>query len=129
MTPSFPVTYVEIGLEGPTHLPPLTVHATPARHTRQTNPMALKIEVAGQTIAFTGDGEYTDDLAAFVAGADLLIAECYAYTKPIKWHMNYPDIARLSAKKTVLTHMNEEMLAHQDKVPELCAHDGLIIEV
>ena len=129
MAPSFPVSYVEIGVDEATSLGPLKISAIPARHTHQTNPLALKIEVVGKTIAFTGDGEYTDELASFVVGADLLIAECYAYSKPIRWHMNYPDISRLAAKKIVLTHMNEEMLLHQEEVPELCAYDGLTVEV
>ena len=43
--------------------------------------------------------------------------------------MNYPDIARLSAKQIVLTHMHTEMLAHVDAVPERCAYDGFMIEI
>ena len=50
----------------------------------------------------------------------LLIAECYFFAKPVKWHLNYPDIAahrdHFGAKRIVLTHMSREMLAHADAV-------------
>ena len=65
--------------------------------------------------------------------ADLLIAECYFYDKPVKWHLNYPAIAahreHLGAARVILTHMSREMLAHADEVPEECAHDGLVIDI
>ena len=35
----------------------------------------------------------------------------------------------LKAKRIVLTHLGPEMLAEQSAVPELCAHDGLVIEI
>jgi ribonuclease BN (tRNA processing enzyme) len=63
--------------------------------------------------------------------ADLLVAECYFYDKPVKWHLNYPDIAahagRVGARRIILTHMSPEMLARAADVPELCAHDGLVV--
>ena len=66
-------------------------------------------------------------------GADLFIAECYFYDKPIKWHMNYPTIAakrdEFGAKRVILTHMSQEMLAHVNAVPDECAHDGLVVEL
>src|SRR5207245_1027779 len=65
--------------------------------------------------------------------ADLLIAECYFYAKPVKWHLNYPTIAaqreNFGAKRVILTHMSEEMLAHADAVPEECARDGLVVRL
>ena len=68
-----------------------------------------------------------------VRAPTLLIAECYYYDKPVKWHLNYPTIAahreHFGAKRVILTHMSREMLAHADEVPEECAHDGLVIEL
>ena len=67
-----------------------------------------------------------------VLGADLLIAECYFHDKPVKWHLNYPDIVAhakgVGARRVILTHMSREMLAHAGAVPE-CAYDGLVVTV
>jgi ribonuclease BN (tRNA processing enzyme) len=82
-------------------------------------------------IAYTGDTEWTDEVSAIARGADLFIAECYFYQKPIKWHLTYPTLAahraELGAGRVILTHMSREMLAHVDDVPEECAHDGLVV--
>lgn len=59
-----------------------------------------RIEVAGRSLAYTGDGEYTQALAELVADVDLPIAESYFFDKPVKWHLNYPDIARLNVTGT-----------------------------
>ena len=102
-----------------------------ARHTEETNPTALRIQVGEKTMCYTGDTEWTDDIARAARDTDLLIAESYFYDKPVKWHLNYPDIVahagRVGARRLILTHMSREMLARADSVPEECAHDGLVV--
>jgi ribonuclease BN (tRNA processing enzyme) len=104
-----------------------------AKHTWQTNPTCLRVEVGDKVIAYTGDGEWTDAMAQMGHGADLVIAECYYYAKPIKWHLNYPAIVGhlrdFGAKRVILTHMSAEMLAHTTAIPEECAHDGMVVEL
>lgn len=133
MTPKFPVNYVELPLEQPTELLGLTVTPFSAKHTWQTDPTALRVEVDGRIVTYSGDGDWTPGLARASEGADLFIAECYFHGKPIKWHLNYPAIqehsADFGAKRVVLTHMGPEMLSMADRVPEDCAHDGLVIEL
>jgi hypothetical protein len=55
------------------------------------------------TVRFVGSGD------SFGSGG------CYFYDKPVKWHLNYPDItshaSRVGAKRLILTHMSREMLA------------------
>jgi ribonuclease BN (tRNA processing enzyme) len=133
MTPRFPLRWVELSPGVPQPILDCVVTARPARHTAETDPTALRVEVAGKVIAYTGDTEWTDDVAAVARGADLLIAECYFYDRPVKWHLNYPAIAAhrqtLGARRVILTHMSREMLAHAADVPEECAHDGLVVTV
>ena len=133
MVPKFPLDYRELTVGTANRVLDLVVTPRPARHTVQTNPTALRVEVGGRVIAYTGDTEWTDEVARIAEGADLLIAECYYYAKPIKWHLNYPAIAEhvraAGAKRVILTHMSAEMLAHAADVPEECAFDGLTIEL
>ena len=131
MTPKFPLRWLELEPGTPRDILDLVVTAQPARHTAETNPTALRVELDGKIVAYTGDTEWTDDVALVARGADLLIAECYHYEKPIKWHLNYPAIAAhradFGARRVILTHMSREMLAHTGDVPEECAHDGLVV--
>jgi len=133
MTPRFPLEWIELQPGASRAVLDCVVTARPARHTAETNPTSLRVEIGGKVIAYTGDTEWTDDVAAVARGADLLIAECYYYAKPIKWHLNYPAIAAhregVGARRVILTHMSNEMLAHADEVPEECAHDGLVVTI
>jgi ribonuclease BN (tRNA processing enzyme) len=117
----------------PTQVRDLVVTPQPARHTSTTNPTALRVEVGDKIIAYTGDGEFTEEMAQVGHDADLLIAECYFYQKPVKWHLNYPEFARheqaFGAKRVILTHMSREMLDHASAVPQECAEDGMVIEL
>jgi ribonuclease BN (tRNA processing enzyme) len=133
MAPKFPLHWIEIEPGRPHEILDLVVTAQPARHTQETNPTAPRVEVGDKVIAYSGDTEWTEDVAKVARGTDLFIAECYFYEKPIKWHLNYPAIeahrADMGAKRLILTHMSKEMLAQADKVPEECASDGLVLTV
>lgn len=133
MVPKFPLEYIEMEMCKPNKVLELLVTPQPARHTAQTHPTALRVEVAGKVVAYTGDGEWSEDLAAIGQDADLLIVESYFYAKPVKWHLNYPALrlhkASFGAKRIILTHMSQEMLAHLHEVPEECAADGLVVQL
>jgi ribonuclease BN (tRNA processing enzyme) len=133
MSPKFAVTYVDMETFVEHRLGPMKVTTYPAIHTKETNPTSIRVEVAGKVIAYTGDSEWTEHMPILARGADLLIAECYFYAKPVRFHLNYPDIQahreEMAAKRLVLTHLGREMLLHKDDVPEQCAHDGLRIEL
>jgi len=131
MVPKFPITYIDVPLLRATNIGPLSITTFPAVHTQATNPTSMRVEVAGKIIAYTGDSEWTEHMPALADGADLFIAECYFFSKPVRFHLNYPDItfhkSEIKAKRIVLTHLGREMLANLDNVPEECAHDGLVI--
>jgi len=133
MVPKFPLTYLDLEVLRGVEIGPLKVMSYPAVHTKQTNPTSLRVEVAGKVIAYTGDSEWTQHMPALAEGADLCIAECYYFRKPVRFHLNYPDIVRhksqIRAKRLILTHLGPEMLANLEDVAEECAHDGLVVEL
>ena len=70
------------------------------------------------------------------AGADLFIAECYAFDGPVKFHTSWEiverNLPRITAKRIMLTHMNASMLARRHEIawPNiLLAEDGLVVDV
>lgn len=133
MQPKFALEYRELKLGKPNKILDLAVTAYPALHTPETYPTILRVQCADKVITYTGDTDWTEDLISAADGADLLIAECYFYEKPIKMHMIYKTLKRhlheLSAKRVVLTHMSRDMLQHVNEVPEECAYDGMVIEL
>ncbi len=104
-------------------------------HPSGAPPLALRLDLAGTVIAYTGDTAWTESLAAAADGADLLIAEAYYYDKPVPHHLRYADLAAhrasLTSRRIVLTHMSAEMLARAGagQLAFETARDGLIIQL
>ena len=134
MVPKFELTFVELELMKPNKVGQhAVVTPYPANHTAKTHPTSLRVEAGGKIVSYTGDTAWTKHVPKISKDADLFICESYFYEKPVRFHMNYPDVKEhwdeFEAKRTILTHMSPEMLAMADSVPEECAHDGLVVEI
>ena len=87
-------------------------------------------------LSFTGDTGWTECLCPAAQGADLLISECFQYDVTLPIHLDYMTIDanfdRLGAKRVLLTHMGQEMLAEVDKVDAsryIVAQDGMALDL
>jgi ribonuclease BN (tRNA processing enzyme) len=105
-------------------------------HPSGAPPYALRFEVDGKVLTFSGDTEWTDSLLDAADAADLFICECYAFDKPARYHLNWRTIEaalpRIGAKSVLLTHMGPDMLANQSAVSHpdvLLARDGMKLKV
>jgi ribonuclease BN (tRNA processing enzyme) len=109
----------------------ITVTSWEVDHPSGAPPLALRLEIGGKTIAYTGDTAWTDDLPAVAAGADLLIAEAYYFDKAVPYHLRHADIAahrgELTSRRIVLTHLSADMLAHVGDVEFDVAYDGFAV--
>ena len=111
------------------------VEVTPfeVRHVCGAPPFALRLEVDGKAVSYSGDTEWTEALVPAARDADLFIAEAYFYDKPIKYHLDTKTLLahrdELRPKRLILTHMSPDMLARP--APEGCdkAEDGMIVAV
>jgi ribonuclease BN (tRNA processing enzyme) len=111
------------------------LHVTPqhVRHDDRAGPcLAYRVEFEGKTLSYSGDTEWTDVLFPVAKGADLFICECSNYERCVPTHMTYTQlrehIPNFGAKRTILTHMSDEMLDNLDKVDCETARDGLVVE-
>ncbi|MQA03701.1 MAG: MBL fold metallo-hydrolase [Streptosporangiales bacterium] len=95
--------------------------------------LAVRLDVAGRSVAYTGDTSWTDALVAAADGVDLLIAECYYLDKPIPHHLTHAALRehrdRLRAARTVVTHLSTDVLDRQDQVDHEVAHDGFTVRL
>ncbi len=129
----FDVDTVELVPGSTTTLAGVTVSAWEVDHPSGASPLALRVILAGKTIAYTGDTAWTDVLIDVASGADLLIAEAYYWDKNIPYHLRHTDLYthrdQLTAKRILVTHMSADMLDHQDEACFETAHDGLVIDL
>jgi ribonuclease BN (tRNA processing enzyme) len=129
----FPVDVVELTPGATAEVAGLPVTALEVDHPSGAPPLALRLTVAGRTIAYTGDTAWTPVLTSVAAGADLLIAEAYSFSKPIRYHLSHHDLvthrSSLTSRRIVLTHPGPDMLAHQAESAFDLARDGQMIHL
>ena len=127
----FDVQFQELPEGVPTWLGPLRVTPYEVVHACGAPPYALRVEIGGCVVAYSGDTEWTDRLAAAASGADLFICESYFYEKRIPFHLDYSTLmkhrSKLDCKRIVLTHMSSDMLSRLAELEIEAAHDGLEI--
>jgi ribonuclease BN (tRNA processing enzyme) len=112
----------------------VTVTPYPVVHGESGGPfLAYRIEAEGRIITYSADTEWTDRLIPAARGADLFIAEAYYYEKIVKNHLSLKTLEahlpEINAKRLVLTHMSDDMLARLDELPYTAAHDGMVVEL
>jgi ribonuclease BN (tRNA processing enzyme) len=111
----------------------IAVTTAEMRHPSGAPSLALRLTCDRRTVAYSGDTEWVEDLVAIAAGADLFICECYQYDHPVRYHLDHATLARrrgdLTARRTVLTHMSDAMLAKLDSAAFETAFDGMEIDL
>jgi ribonuclease BN (tRNA processing enzyme) len=129
----FGVEVVELNPGSACTVSGVTARAWAGDHPSGAPALLLRLGLAGQTVAYTGDTAWTDALADLAAGADLLIAEAYYRDKDIPYHLRHADLLahrdQLAARRVILTHMSADVLDHQHDVAFETAHDGLVINL
>ncbi len=126
--------FIEIGAGESRNVGPVRIAAMRTPHMKRDLSLALRLELDGRTIAFTGDSGWTDALPPFVEGADLFLCECtYFDSEQLDFHMNYPKLAanrgRFHVGRMLLTHVGREVLDRRREVRLPMARDGMKISV
>jgi ribonuclease BN (tRNA processing enzyme) len=110
------------------------VKAIRTPHMRREASLALKVDLEGKTIAFSGDSGWSDALVDFAAGSDLFLCECtYFESAHLDFHMNYPQLeerrARFDVGRMILTHVGREVLRRGDEIRIETAMDGMRVSI
>ena len=129
----FETEFLELAEGVPATVGPLRVTPYEVVHACGAPPYALRIELDGRTIVYSGDTEWTDRLIPAAAGADLFISEAYFYDKRVRFHLDYVTLAehrtQLGCKRLIVTHMGPDMLARVAELPVEAAYDGLEVSL
>ncbi len=129
----FATQFIELKGGEPARLGTLAVTPYEVVHFSGAPSFALRMEIGGKVISYSGDTEWTENLVPAARGADLFICEGYSFEKKIKYHLDYQTLiqnrSRLACQRMILVHMNKEMLAHLQEAEVEGAEDGREIEV
>jgi ribonuclease BN (tRNA processing enzyme) len=124
---SFPIHYHTYGEEA-VEVVGLAVQAWEVTHSEESLPHGVRISSGEKVLAFSGDTTWHENLIPLAQGADLFICECNLWkgksTAHLSWEVLQKNLARLSAKKIVLTHAGQEVLERQHEIPLTILADG-----
>jgi len=129
----FETTVREVAPGSVSEIDGITLTTVEMRHACGSPALGLRFQVGEKTIAYSGDGEWTEALIELGRDADLLILEALSFDKRISQHLDYASIrdnaVRIGAKRIMLTHFGPDMLARLNEADHEAAEDGLIVEV
>jgi ribonuclease BN (tRNA processing enzyme) len=129
----FRVEVVELNPGATSEVSGLEVTAFEVDHPSGAPPLALRLNLGGKIIAYTGDTAWSPVLPVAAGGADLFIAEAYYFDKAVPYHLRHADLLahrdKLTCHRIVLTHPSADMLAHRAESAFELAHDGLTIKL
>ena len=111
----------------------IEINPFPVPHQEQPISLGFELLVEGRKIVYSGDSGWTEDFVSRTQGADLFICECTFFETRLDTHMDYPriseNLARLKAKRIILTHLGEEVQQRRQEIDMELAYDGLSIQL
>ena len=129
----FPLDFISLEVGLAAQVRGVTVEAFAADHGAGMQCFSLRLSIGGKSIAYTGDTAWGDNVMSAGRGADLLIAEAYFFDRVVGKHTSYFQIDEnaeaIGARRIILTHMSDDMLARREEVPYTCAEDGLVVDL
>jgi ribonuclease BN (tRNA processing enzyme) len=133
---SFETAYSEISPSEAYDWRGIPISAFETNHFSGSPSLALSFADEGRRFSFSGDSGWGDGVIMAGHDADLYLIECTSFHTPTSMHLDYLTLAakfhEIGARKYLLTHMSEEMLASADKIDQgkcILAEDGLTITI
>jgi ribonuclease BN (tRNA processing enzyme) len=131
--PGFQLDIVELESQVTAHMNGVSVTPYPVRHPSGAPSYAIRRQIEHQTICYSGDTEWVPALVDAARGADVFIAECYTFDRPVPFHTNWVSLREhleeIGAKRVLLTHMSPDMLEQASIDGAERAEDGLILAI
>lgn len=135
LTPAFDLQFIELETNVRREVEGLTVTPFEADHYSGAPSYAYRFEIGEKVFAFSGDTGWCKTVFDVGRGADLYLLECYQYDLQLAMHLDYLTIQKnyeqINAKRIVLTHMGDGMLANHNRVDRTryeLAEDGMTVD-
>lgn len=109
------------------------IKARAARVNHNKESVGIRIDSDGKSAVFSGDTDYSVNLAKLAQGTDILVVDCAFPEKKVKGHLNLNTLERIVKKavpkKVLLSHLYPEWEDYRGVLhaPYLMAEDGVEI--
>lgn len=129
----FSLEFIEANPGHPITFKDFRIEVFPVPHLLNPTSYGCAIMAGDRKIVYSGDSGWTEAFIPHTQDADLFLCECTFFESRSETHMDYPriveNLSRLGARRIVLTHLGEEVLARRNDVALEMAHDGLILDL
>jgi ribonuclease BN (tRNA processing enzyme) len=129
------VRYHEVHAKRPFSVGAVSVTALEVDHPSGAPSFGFRFSALGKTFAYSGDSQWTEALVDIGKDADLYLIECYKFSGTPIYHLSWEtikkNIERFGAKRLLLTHMSNEMIARRGEVKDVrvgFAEDGEVVQ-
>jgi len=127
----YEIDFIELQPDKPYSADEILINPFRALHQKKPPSLGFEISADGRKIVYSGDTGWTEDLVSRSQDVDLLICECSFFETKMATHLDYPQIARqaarFGARRLILTHLGQEVLAHRHEISLELAYDGLAV--
>jgi ribonuclease BN (tRNA processing enzyme) len=93
----------------------------------------FRVSADGRTLVYSGDTEWTDELARQSEDADLLICECSTFSEKVDFHMSHEELVLkrddIKARRVLLVHAGNDVLARRSELVFELAEDGQEVQL
>lgn len=129
----FPLDVRDLEPEREQSVGPARVRPFLVDHVSRGEALGFRLEVAGRVVVFSGDTAWTEALVRETRGADLFVCECSSFEVPLDKHMTHRDLAahrdRIGARRTLLVHPGEDVIARRSELAFELAEDGMRVDL
>jgi ribonuclease BN (tRNA processing enzyme) len=129
----FHLEFIEITPERSITFKDFRIEVFPVPHLQNPSSYGCAITAGERKIVYSGDSGWTEAFIPHTQEADLFLCECTFFESRSETHLDYPriveNVGRLGAKRIVLTHVGEEVLARKSEVALETAEDGLVLNL
>jgi ribonuclease BN (tRNA processing enzyme) len=129
----FAVDYREMRAGEPVGFGPLEATAFRVSHFPQGVAFGYRVRLGGRTVVYSGDTEWTEELARQSADADLFICECSSFAEKLDFHLSHRDLEsrreRIHARRTLLIHAGDDVLAERARLAFELAEEGMEVRL
>jgi ribonuclease BN (tRNA processing enzyme) len=130
---TFPIRFTEVPAGAEYEIGPARIRSFDTQHQLEAHPQGYRVEMGSETIAYSGDTGWFEELPKLSAGADLFICECTLRHQLLDFHLNLDTVEAheqdFDCGRLILTHLGEEMAALRGETAIDTADDGTVIKL
>jgi ribonuclease BN (tRNA processing enzyme) len=129
----YELRFQELVPETPAQIADVRVLPVRVPHQVDDVALALRFEVGGKCVLYSGDSPWIERFVELARGCDLFLCECTSFAgsmgRHIEWEQLKPLLGRLASRRLVLVHLGREMRVRESEITPECAAEGMVIRL